>query len=155
MADGARGLAELDFATVTPAQFAALVKGLSTRELKELAEDSALRDRVLAEVFGRMGREFKPDAAGSLSAMIRWQITGPGGAETVYETRIADRACTVHAGRSDEEPKVTLTLSEAEFLKLASGNASPVTMFMTRKVKVVGDVALAARLNRYFDIPKA
>lgn len=155
MADGAGGLAELDFASVTPGQFAELVKKLSARELRELGEDATLRARVLDEVFARMGRQFRPDAAGSLSAVIRWQITGANAAERVYETRIADRACTVQAGRTDAEPKVTLTLSDVEFLKLASGNASPITMFMTRKIKVVGDVSLAGRLNRYFDIPKA
>ncbi|MFE0100287.1 SCP2 sterol-binding domain-containing protein [Streptomyces sp. NPDC059009] len=157
MADGtADGLAGLDFASVTPEEFAKIVKGLSHKEIGEIAQDGALRARVLQEVFGRMGRQFKPDAAGSLKALIRWKITGSGdNPEAVYETEIADGTCTVREGRSNADPRVTLVLGDAEFLKLVSGNANPVTMFMMRKLKVAGDVALASGLTRYFDIPKA
>ncbi|MEV8015093.1 SCP2 sterol-binding domain-containing protein [Streptomyces sp. NPDC086554] len=150
---GADGIAGLDFASVTPEEFAKIVKGLSGKEITEIAQDGELRARVLAEVFARMERQFKPDAAGSLKALIRWKITGVE--EVVHETEIANGTCTVREGRSDAEPRVTLIMSDAEFLKLVSGNASPVTMFMMRKVKIAGDVALAAGLTRYFDIPKA
>ncbi|MEU6393145.1 SCP2 sterol-binding domain-containing protein [Streptomyces sp. NPDC046939] len=153
---GADDIAALDFASVTPEEFARLVKGLSTKEINEIARDSALRVRVLAEVFGRMERQFKPEVAGSLQALIRWKVTGQGEVpDAVYETRIGDGTCTVTEGRSDAEPRVTLIMNDADFLKLVSGNASPVTLFMLRKVKIAGDVALAAGLTRYFDIPKA
>jgi alkyl sulfatase BDS1-like metallo-beta-lactamase superfamily hydrolase len=155
MAGSADGLADLDFASVTPEQFAGIVKGLSADEIRGLTEDTTLRARVLDEVFARVGRQFRPEVAGSLSALIRWRITGANGEKTVYETRIADRTCTVHQGHTDAAPRVTLTLGDADFLKLVSGNASPVQMFITRKVKINGEVPLAAMLTRYFDIPKA
>lgn len=145
-------LAELDFASVSPQEFAKIIKGLSTRELGEISRGD-LRTRVLAEVFGRMERQFRPEAAGSLAAVIRWKITGES--DVVYETTVADGTCTVTEGRSETEPRLTLTMGDADFLKLVSGNASPVTLFMLRKVKITGDVALAAGLTRYFDIPKA
>ncbi|MFH8606452.1 SCP2 sterol-binding domain-containing protein [Streptomyces sp. NPDC018029] len=149
-------IAELDFARVTPEEFARIVKGLSGRQIAEISQDGELRGRVLKEVFGRVERQFKPDAAGSLKALIRWKVTGSGGNDdVVYETDIADGTCVVREGRSDAEPRVTLVMADAEFLKLVSGNASPVTLFMLRKVKIAGDVALAAGLTRYFDIPKA
>ncbi|GGV32351.1 sterol-binding protein [Streptomyces longisporoflavus] len=156
MADGvggAEGVAGLDFASVTPEEFAKIVKGLSGKEITEIAQDAELRTRVLQEVFGRMGRQFKPEAAGTLKALIRWKITGID--EAVYETDISEGTCVVREGRSDAEPRVTLVMADAEFLKLVSGNANPVTMFMMRKLKIAGDVALAAGLTRYFDIPKA
>lgn len=155
MAGGVDGLAELDFARVTPEEFAQIVKGLSAREIAELAQDAVLRERVLDEVFARMERQFRPEAAGTLKALIRWQITGADDAEACYETLIADRTCTVHKGRTDAAPRVTLTLKDVDFLKLVSGNANPIQMFFTRKVKLKGDVQLAATLTRYFDIPKA
>ncbi|MEU5953905.1 SCP2 sterol-binding domain-containing protein [Streptomyces sp. NPDC047525] len=156
MADGvggAEGVAGLDFASVTPEEFAKIVKGLSGKEITEIAQDGELRARVLGEVFGRMGRQFKPESAGTVKALIRWKITGVD--EAVYETDIQEGTCAVREGRSDAEPRVTLVMADAEFLKLVSGNASPVTMFMMRKIKIVGDVAFAAGLTRYFDIPKA
>ncbi|WP_399925487.1 SCP2 sterol-binding domain-containing protein [Streptomyces kanamyceticus] len=154
MADDISRIAGLDFASVTPEEFARLVKGLSDKEIAGIARDGALRKRVLDEVFRRMERQFRPAAAGSLTALLRWRVTGSGdNPEVVYETRIADGVCTVREGRSEAEPRVTFVMGDAAFLKLVSGNASPVTLFMLRKVKVTGDVALAAGLTRYFDVP--
>ncbi|CAM5516512.1 SCP2 sterol-binding domain-containing protein [Streptomyces californicus] len=111
-----------------------------------------LRTRILGEVFGRMKQQFRPEAAGGLTALIRWKVTGES--DAVYETAIADGACEVTPGRSDAEPRTTLVMGDAQF-KLVSGNGNPVTMFMMRKLKVAGDVGLASGLTRYFDIPKA
>ncbi|MFJ9407886.1 SCP2 sterol-binding domain-containing protein [Streptomyces sp. NPDC101393] len=153
MAEDARAqVAELDFARVTPEEFAKIVKGLTRRQIAEIAEGE-LRTRVLTEVFGRMGRQFRPDAAGSVRALIRWKITGES--EVVYETTLDDGTCTVREGRTEAEPRLTLIMDDAAFLKLVSGNGNPVTMFLTRKLKAVGDLSLASGLNRYFDIPKA
>ncbi|MGW8380817.1 SCP2 sterol-binding domain-containing protein [Streptomyces sp. ODS28] len=152
MADIADELAGLDFAAVSPEEFARIVKKTSAKDIAKIMQGD-MRQRVLGEVFGRMERQFRPDAAGTLEAVIRWKVTGEE--ETVYETRIAEGTCSVTEGRSDAEPRVTLVMGDAEFLKLVSGNSNPVTMFMTRKLKVAGDVALASGLTRYFDIPKA
>jgi putative sterol carrier protein len=153
---GADDIAALDFAAVTPEEFARIVKGLSAKEISEIAREPELRGRVLKEVFGRMERQFKPDVAGKLEALIRWKVTGQGdNPEVVYETHISQGTCRVTEGRSDADPRVTLIMGDADFLKLVSGNSSPVTMFMMRKVKIAGDVALASGLTRYFDIPKA
>lgn len=145
-------LAGLDFAHVSPEEFAKIVKGLSAKQIDEMAR-GAFRERVLGEVFSRMERQFRPEAAGGLNALIRWKITGES--DAVYETVMADGTCTVREGRSEAEPRVTLVMGDAEFLKLVSGNANPVTLFLTRKLKVAGDVGLASGLTRYFDIPKA
>lgn len=152
MADIADELAELNFAEVSPEEFARIVKKVSAKDLSRVMQGD-MRERVLSEIFGRMERQFRPDAAGSLDALIRWKVTGE--AETVYETHIREGECQVREGRSDAEPRVTLMMGDAEFLKLVSGNANPVTLFMTRKLKVAGDVALASGLARYFDLPKA
>ena len=52
------------------------------------------------------------------------------------------------------EPKVAFTLAGYDFLQLISGNANPMMLFMTGKVKVKGDVALAANVANLFDLPK-
>ena len=150
-----QALASLDFADVSPQEFARIVKNLSTREIAE-AFQGDLRLRALREIFSRMQRLFRPDGAGSLKALIRWQIEGPAGTDpAVFETAIADGTCTATEGATPAEPRATLTMSDVEFLKLVSGNGSPVTMFMMRKIKITGDVGLAAGLTRLFDIPKA
>ncbi len=153
MADSVKDeLAALDFAAVSPEEFARIVKGLSTKEINEIMRGD-LRRRVLGEVFRRMERQFRPESAGSLDALIRWKVTGES--DVVYDIAIADGTCTVHEGRTEAEPRTTLILGDAEFLRLVSGNANPVTMFITRKLRLAGDVGLASGLTRYFDIPKA
>lgn len=145
-------LAGLDFASVSPEEFARIVKGLSARQMEELARGD-FREHVLREVFSRMERQFRPEAAGDLSALVRWKITGEW--DAVYETAIAGGTCTAREGRGDAEPRVTLVMGDVAFLTLVSGNANPVTLFLTRKLKVAGDVGFASGLMRYFDIPKA
>ena len=53
------------------------------------------------------------------------------------------------------DPKVALTLGGVDFLKVVSGNANPVMLFMTGKLKAKGDLGLAANIANLFDIPKA
>jgi hypothetical protein len=143
----------LDFGEISPQEFARLVKSLSAREVAE-AFQGEVRLRALREIFARMERLFRPEAAGSLRALIRWRVEGAEGA-TVFETAIADGRCVAGEGASADEPRVTLALADAEFLRLVSGNGNPVTMFVLRKIKISGDVGLAAGLTRLFDIPKA
>ncbi|WP_103528280.1 MULTISPECIES: SCP2 sterol-binding domain-containing protein [Streptomyces] len=149
---GADDLESLDFASVSPEEFATIVKGMSKREISELAADPPLRKRVLREIFSRMERQFRPEAAGSLSAVIRWEITGD--TTETYDVTVHEGTCAVHEGASEASPRTTITLGDAEFLKLVSGNANPVTMFMTRKLRLGGDVALATGMTRLFNIPK-
>ncbi|SFC54768.1 SCP2 sterol-binding domain-containing protein [Streptomyces aidingensis] len=159
MADNADADADLlsrldgmDFAAVAPEEFARLVKGLSTKDIAEVMTGER-RLRVLRAVFSRMERQFRPDRAGSLRALIRWQVGGD--TEAVYEVSIADGGCAAREGRTEADARTTLTLGDAEFLRLVSGNANPITLFMTRRLKVAGDIGLASGLTRLFDIPKA
>ena len=153
---GAAGTLDgLDFGEISPQEFARLVKGLSAREVAE-AFQGEVRLRALREIFARMERLFRPEAAGSLKALIRWKVEGGASDGTsVFETAIADGRCVAAEGASADEPRVTLALADAEFLRLVSGNGNPVTMFVLRKIKIGGDVGLAAGLTRLFDIPKA
>lgn len=60
MADNIRGdLGGLDFSTVSPEEFAKIVKGLSAGQIDETMRGD-LRMRVLREVFGRMNQQFRP-----------------------------------------------------------------------------------------------
>ncbi|MFF1868310.1 SCP2 sterol-binding domain-containing protein [Streptomyces sp. CB03911] len=144
----------LDFGGISPQEFAGLVKDTSRSALAAVVAGPA-RGRILDEVFGRMETRFRPETAARLRALVRWFVVDAGHPDAVYETEIADGRCTLTRGDSGREPRLVLTLSAAEFLRLVSGNASGVTLFMTRKLKVAGDLGLASGLTRYFDIPKA
>lgn len=145
-------LATTDFAEITPEQFAATVRSAGKEELVEVLRGPH-REQILDAVFDRMGKQFRPDLAGGLTALVRWEILGT--APLVYELTIGGGVCTTSMGRSDEDARVTLNLADADFLKLVSGNAGGPMLFMTRKMRVDGDLGLAAGLTRYFDIPRA
>jgi putative sterol carrier protein len=154
-ADTAAGTDEpVDLSALDPHTFAVLMARASKDQIGEVMARPALRERVLAEVFRRMSDHFRADKAGSLAAVIRWRIGDrPDGDYDRFESVIEDGACVAHRG-AEREPRVTITLGGVDFLKLVSGNANPVPMFFTGKLKVKGDLGLAATLLPLFDIPK-
>ncbi len=150
-------MADIDlsnFDSIDPKQFAQIVKNATTDQINTaLAGD--MRDKVLNEIFGRMPSLFRADRAGNTNTVIHWSIgDGPGGRVDTYELVIADGKCVLSPA-PEHEAKLALTLGQADFLKVVSGNANPVMMFMTGKLKAKGDLGLAAKIADLFDIPKS
>ncbi|MGH3712225.1 MAG: SCP2 sterol-binding domain-containing protein [Micromonosporaceae bacterium] len=142
-----------DLSTVSPEVFASLVKNAPADQLKEVMADDATRVKVLDEVFGRMGSRYQ--GGKSTRGVIHWKILDkPGGGYDLYENVLADGTCTVNKQKT-QEPRVSISLTAPEFLKLVSGNGSPTMMFFSGKLKLAGDIGFAAGLGNLFDIPKA
>ena len=141
-------------ATMDPQEFAQLVRKTPTDELKQLMQ-SERRAEILDEIFGRMPGLFRPERAGATNAVIHWIIGGrPDGGLDTYELVIADGTCTL-SPQPEHDPKLALTVGAVDFLKVVTGGANPVTLFMTGKLKAKGDLGLAANIANLFDIPKA
>jgi putative sterol carrier protein len=149
-------MADIDlsnFASIEPKQFAAIVKSASNDQINAALQGD-MRDKVLTEIFSRMPALFRADRAGNTSAVIHWNVgDGPDGRVDSYELVIADGKCVL-SPKPEHEPKLALSLGQADFLKVVSGNANPVMMFMTGKLKAKGDLGLAAKIADLFDIPK-
>jgi len=142
-----------DFSAIDAKQFSQLIKNASNDELAA-AMSGDKRAKVLDEVFNRMPTLFRSDRAGSTNAVVHWTVTGgPDGGADTYELVIADGACTLSPTPA-HEAKLALTLGGVDFLKVVSGNANPVMLFMTGKLKAKGDLGLAAKIGDLFDIPK-
>ncbi|TQM64478.1 SCP2 sterol-binding domain-containing protein [Humibacillus xanthopallidus] len=150
----------IDFRTATPDELAAIdpadfidsVKAMSDRELKELMEGPN-RGPIIESIFTRMPQIFRPERAGSASATTHWTLTGgPDGGSDDYTVRVADGVCTVLPGH-DGDSTLGLTMAPVDFIKLITKTGNPVMMFMTGKLKARGDVALAANLAGWFDVP--
>jgi hypothetical protein len=153
-------MTDIDFATATPEQLAAVepaefiraVKGMSDKDLTALMS-SPNREAILTSVFERMPQLFRADRAGSTTATTHWTVTGgPDGGDD-WTVRVAEGTCTTSRGH-DGEATLALTMGAAEFLKLISKSGNPVMMFMTGKIKAKGDLGLAANLANFFDVPK-
>ncbi|MEU8259529.1 SCP2 sterol-binding domain-containing protein [Micromonospora sp. NPDC048999] len=143
-----------NFANLSPKEFAQLVKSTPDGKIAEVMSGD-LRGKILSAVFDRMPSLFRADRAGSTNAVIHWNIAGraDGGTDT-YEIVIEDGTCAV-TNTPARDPKLSLTMGPVDFLKIVSGSANPVMMFMTGKLKAKGDLGLAANIANLFDLPKA
>ncbi|MCP3799366.1 SCP2 sterol-binding domain-containing protein [Allokutzneria sp. A3M-2-11 16] len=147
--------AEVDLSSLEPQKFARLVSRASKDQIDAVMVRPELRVKVLDEVFRRMGTHFRPDRAGSTTAVVHWRITRPE-PDTYdrYEMVVDSGECTVNKDNA-AEPRVSVTVSPPDFLKLVTGNGSAPVMFMTGKLKIKGDLGFAAGLMNLFDVPKA
>jgi putative sterol carrier protein len=141
-----------DFANMEPKEFAKLVKETPDAQIAAVLEGEQ-RKPILDAIFGRMPQLFRADRAGTTNAVIHWIITGgPNGSDT-YELNIANGACTL-SETPQHDPKLAVTVGPVDFVKVVSGNANPMMMFMTGKLKAKGDLGLAANIANLFDIPR-
>jgi putative sterol carrier protein len=143
-----------DFSAIDSKQFAQMVKNASTDELTA-AMQGENRQKILDEIFDRMPGLFRADRAGATNAVVHWNVGDkPGGGLDTHELVIANGTCAL-SPQPAQEPKLTLTMGAADFLRVVTGNANPMMMFMTGKLKAKGDLGLAANISNLFDIPKA
>ena len=110
-------------------------------------------DGVLEKVFAGMSESFHPDKAAGQQAVVQYEITAPDGTHE-YAMRIADGRCEIEKGRA-ESPRVTIRIGLADFLRLITGEANGMQLFMTGKLKVSGDLFFAQTYQAWFDRPQA
>ncbi len=95
------------------------------------------------EMIKAMPKTFKPELAGDLEATVQYNISEP-----MYHI-IKNKEVTVHEGKA-ENPTLSISLKDEDFVKLFYGKLNPMTAFMTGKLKIKGDVMLAQRLVSLF-----
>ncbi len=144
-----------DLRKVDPVRFANLVARASRTQLESVVAERPLRERVLGEIFDRMGSHIRQDRAKALHAVVHWRLSGGIGAGGYdrYETVISHGACTVTQDMK-EKPRVTITIAPVDFFRLITHQATPAVLFVTGKIKVKGDLAFAAGLIGFFDLPR-
>lgn len=159
-----------DIGAMEPQAFARLIKHASAEQLDAVLGDPASRRALLDRIFSRMAGQFRLENAPGRDSAIHWLLTGGPHGDEVFETwitgtqgpatpqcstrRCSTKQCSTSAEPS-HDPRVTLTLSGEQFLKLVSGNSSPTTMFVTGKMKLEGDIGFATQLPKIFDMPTA
>jgi putative sterol carrier protein len=134
-------------------QYASLVADASDEQIAQgLAQN---RELVLGQIFERMPERFRADKAGDLEAVIEWRIEGrDGGGHDRWQLVIGNGSCrTVRDG--DAEPTVGFTVDGVDFIKLITGNASGPMLFTFGRLKIKGDLLLAARVQGFFQMPRS
>jgi hypothetical protein len=151
----ARSGANVDLSHFDATTFARIITRASSSQVHAIMAVPELRARVLGEVFRRMGDHLRPERAAHTSAVVHWRLTGgtgEGGYDR-YETVIEHGTCVVHR-ESTRDPRATITLHPADFLRLITHNSSGPVLFMTGKLKINGDLGFAAGLTSLFDLPR-
>jgi putative sterol carrier protein len=137
--------------------FASLKAAVEARSNEQLVSDIQQQeggvDGVLEKVFDGMSGSFSPDKAAGQQAVVQYEITAPDGSHE-YAMRIADGRCEIEKGQA-ESPRVSLRIGLADFLRLITGAANGMQLFMTGKLKVAGDLFFAQTYQSWFDRPQA
>jgi putative sterol carrier protein len=108
---------------------------------------------VLDQIFTGMCQSFNASKAAGQQAVVQYDIGTPGGT-LPYAMRIADGSCQYERGTADS-PRVTITTGLIDFLRLITGKANGVQLFMTGKLKLKGDMFFAQTFQTWFDRPSA
>jgi putative sterol carrier protein len=84
-----------------------------------------------------------PDAQKKVNATYRFDLTGPNGGTWIVDFKEGSAGVR----QADEAGQCTITMADDDFLSLLSGKLNPQMAFMSGKLKVKGDMALAMKLG--------
>ncbi len=98
-------------------------------------------------LFPAMVDRFLPEKAGDMSATILFDLSGDNGG--FYWIKIADGAATTGAGELSD-PAMTVKASADDWFAVATGQTNAMQAFMTGKLKILGDMGLAMKLQTIF-----
>lgn len=101
----------------------------------------------VAEFFHALPTKLDSEAAEGLAVVYQFDLTGPAGGQ--YYVVIEDSACQVGEG-IHPAPHVTLSLSGDDCMKVLNGRLDRQSAFMSGRVRVSGDFALALQLRLLF-----
>ena len=103
--------------------------------------------QTVADVMQGMESKFKPEKAAGMNETFQFDITGDGGGQ--WYAVINDGNASFSEGTADD-PSVTITASDEDWIKIVNGQLNPQMAFMTGKIKVKGNIGLATKLGALF-----
>ena len=118
----------------------------------ELTAGSRLAVRV---ILGVMSRQFVPSAAEGFEGSICYELRRHNGAVIEgWGLRITASTATASFG-FPTDPAVTLKLTVGDFVRFSLGAVSAVTLLTEERLKLDGDLTVAAKLAPMFGRPLA
>ncbi len=138
------------FADLKAEALAAWVSRSSAGRLRSVAA-GRLRGVLLWQIFRTIAQRAQPDPR--VEAVVEFRITGrrDGGIDRYQLTLAGGRARA--SRRAERRPRLTLELEPVAFLRLAGGTVSADWLLITRKLKLRGDLVLAAALPAALRLP--
>jgi putative sterol carrier protein len=101
-----------------------------------------------AEYFDTLADRFVPDQAKGVNATMHYSLSGAGGGE--WTITIEDGHFKGVQTGSVEKPTLSIMMDAAKFIEMANGDLDGRKAFLTRKLKVKGNIALAQKMQKFF-----
>ncbi|MDZ4857636.1 MAG: SCP2 sterol-binding domain-containing protein [Candidatus Hydrogenedentes bacterium] len=106
---------------------------------------------TVAAFFSDLEQKVDPTKISGMNAIYQFDITGDDGG--TWHVKLADGLANVSPGPA-ENPSITLTSTDQNWLDIVSGKLSGQTAFLTGKLKIKGDMSLAMKLQNVFALGK-
>jgi len=103
----------------------------------------------LNEIFSKMPDAFRPEKASDVTAIIQLNLSGEGGGN--WQIKIANGQLSAGEGEAPS-PDLTLSMAASDYVALSKGEANPMSLFMSGKIKLQGDMTLAMKFQEMFDM---
>jgi len=101
-----------------------------------------------AEYFDTLADRFLAEQATGVSATIQYTLAGDGGGE--WTVTIADGEFKGWEAGGIDSPTLNVMMDAAKFIEMANGDLDGRKAFLTRKLKVKGNIALAQKMQKFF-----
>jgi len=90
-----------------------------------------------------------PDAGSSINAVVQFVVNGESGGTWCID--LTKQPGEISEGASDNAA-CTLTLDAEDFVAMMNKEANPMTLFMSGKLKVGGDMSISMKLQSILDL---
>ena len=140
----------IDFETAAPGEVYEAVKAMPSDEFDRLMEEPESRRRITDALVGHMASLFRPEKAGDLETVIHVKLWDrPGGGYDHFEMVIADGSCVISESPA-HEAAITLKIRPGDLRAMLAGETGPRRLALRRRLTVLGDLKLGARLPDLF-----
>ena len=99
-------------------------------------------------IFPTMAGRLIPEKASGVNATILFDLGGDNGGQ--FWIKVADGIATAGEGAVDE-PNMTLKADADDWFAITTGQLNAMQAFMTGKVKILGDMGLAMKMQTMFE----
>ncbi|MCF6286582.1 MAG: SCP2 sterol-binding domain-containing protein [Candidatus Hydrogenedentes bacterium] len=103
----------------------------------------------VAAFFDNVSGKVNKDKIQGMDCVYQFDITGDDGGQ--WNIAIANGEAAVSSGTA-ESPSITITMEASNFVNLLQGKLNGQMAFMTGKLKIKGDMALALKLQSVFSL---
>jgi predicted lipid carrier protein YhbT len=97
-----------------------------------------------AELFASLPERFRAERAGDLRATYAFELEGDGGGS--WTVRVADGSLVIDDGAA-ADADVTVRAQAADWMAIVAGRMDPQLAYLTKRLRVSGDLQLALRLR--------